>query len=116
MAGKFTRSRYEADDGKIYAVRVQPETITTANPAPTAALTPGLPSAKVGKGIRGYGVGTRYITAKWTGTVPDGYDANGVLRIPILTIAAYTGIALNSTFTYLGQPTVVIGKTGERVK
>lgn len=115
-SGKFTRSKYETDSGAIVNARVQPETITTANPAPTGAVTAGYPSVRISGGKRKTGINARSISVKWTGTVPDGYDPNGLLRVPVLTRAAYTGFALGGTFTYLGQSTVIVGKNPEFIR
>lgn len=116
MAGKFTFSKYEKDDGTILNIKLQPETLTSVNVAPSGAVEAGWPSAQVAKGRRSIGIHARYISCKWTGAVPDGYDADGVLRVTILTKSVYDGLALGSTFTYLGQPTRIIGLTGEKIR
>lgn len=115
-SGKFTASRYETDSGAIVNARVQPETITTGNPAPTGPVSAGYPSVRITGGKRKIGINARSISVKWTGTVPDGYDPAGVLRIPILSKATYTGLALGGTFTYLGQPTRIIGLNPEFIR
>lgn len=118
-AGAFQNSKYEMDDGSIKRIRVQPETIAAsiggANTAPAGAIdSPG--SARVGGGNRQYGVKARSVTVKFTATVPDGYKADQLYRIPILTSAVYDGINIGTTGTYLGSAVEVVGKNPERVR
>ena len=113
-AGTFIRSFYQLDNGSIARARVQPETIAGFNAAPAGPATvPG--SARMGGGRRRFGINARFITGVWSGAAPTGYDSNGVIRIPILTTAAYNAINLGDTLTYLGASLSVIGKTGEKV-
>lgn len=113
-AGQFLRSFYQLDNGEVARARVQPETIAGFNAAPAGPATvPG--SARMGGGRRRFGINARFITAAWSGAAPTGYDADGVIRIPILTPASYNAIELGDTLTYLGGTLEVIGKTGEKV-
>ncbi|MEG3882263.1 hypothetical protein QT972_33450 [Microcoleus sp. herbarium7] len=116
-AGSFSLlGKYEASEGGlIYRIRVQPETISANNPVPAGDVN-GIGSVRVGGGNRQIGIKARSITVRWSGTVPDGYLANGLVRIPIFTPATYNALILSSPFTYLGQPTVVVSKNGERVR
>ena len=118
-AGSFLSTRYEADSGTIYRIRVQPETVAAsiggANTAPAGAID-GESSARVGGGNRKIGVKARSVTVRWTGTPPTGYAENQLLRVPILTPARYSAIALGSTGTYLGIAVEVVGKNPERVR
>lgn len=116
--GQFINSRYELDSGEIVRVRIQPETISgfTANVAPTGAISAGYPSAKVSKGNREFGIGTRSISITWNGTPPTDYLATGTLRIPILTKSVFDGLALGATITYLGAEATIVGKNPERIK
>lgn len=114
--GKFTRSRYEADGGVIYPIRIQPETIIgTFNPAPAGAVNGNI-TVRVGGSRRQYGILARTVRLKWTGTVPDGYDPAGVLTIPVLTPGAYNDISAGQQVTYQGGQAEVIGKSPERVR
>lgn len=118
-SGAFTRSKYEADDGTILAIRVQPETLLAniggANTAPAGAVN-GLGSAKARGGRREIGVKARRVTVAFTATVPDNYKEGTLLQIPILTKTLYDSIGVNATGTYLGQPVEVVGKTAESVR
>lgn len=118
-SGAFVRSKYEADDGTILNIRVQPETISAnlggANAAPSGDVN-GLGSAKARGGKREIGVKARRVRVAFTATVPTGYKADTTLEIPILTKALYDGIALGSTGTYLTVPVQVIGKSAESVR
>lgn len=69
-AGNFILSRYQADNGAIHPIRLQPETLAasigTVNVAPTGTVTVGL-RAKVSKTKRAYGLGPRTVTVRFTG-------------------------------------------------
>lgn len=120
-AGVFERSRYEADNGDVHAIRVQPETIAatfggTANNPPAGAVDQQV-SARVGGGNRRYGVKARAVSVTWTGAPPAGYADDELLRVPILTPDLYDAITPNSTVgTYLGANVIVVGKLPERVR
>lgn len=119
-SGAFSRTKYQADNGDIYAIRVQPETLAanfgSANAAPAGAVDR-QGRAKARGSSRELGIKARKIRVVFTGSVPDGYATNTVLEIPILTPAVYNAIIPDvTTGTYLGSPALVIGKTGESVK
>lgn len=119
-AGAFlANGKYEADSGTIYRIRVQPETVAanigSANAVPAGAVD-GEGSARVGGGNRQIGIKARSVTVRFTATVPDGYAADRLLRIPILTPAVYDAITPGATGTYLGTAVVVVGKNPERVR
>lgn len=115
-AGKFTKSRYEADDGEILSVKVQEETLTAAfapggtNAAPTGAVTGG--RARVSGGRRKYGIKCRNVTLK-TDTPPEGYADLSVTTIPVLTSAVWDAITDESVVTYLGATWEIAGKGRE---
>lgn len=109
-AGKFLRSFYEANDGEIYNIRVQPETAAAPNTPPAGPATVGTSANATRR--RGNGMFARGISLAWAGTppvAPAGYDPNGRIRIPILTESLYDQINVNDTFTYLGQAAIVTG-------
>lgn len=113
--GAFILSKYEANNGTIHPVRIQPETIIPdVNPAPEAAVGAGTLLAKVNKGIREYGLGCRGVYVKWTGAAAEGYVDYGIYRIPILTRTAYDGLQIGSKFNYQGAEVEVIGLSAER--
>ena len=115
-SGSFVTSKYELDDGRIVSIRIQPETITTVNTVPSAAYTANMPSAKVSKGKREIGIGARYITIKWTGTIPDGYKETGLVKVPILQKSVFDGLSKGDSFTYLGGTAQVVSKAQESIK
>jgi len=119
-AGAFERSKYEANNGDIYGIRVQPETLAatfggTANDAPAGAVDQET-SARVGGGNRQIGIKARAVSAVWTSTAPTGYKADEPIRIPVLTPDLFDAITPNSTGNYLGQGITIIGKLPERVR
>lgn len=118
-SGNFVSSRYEADSGTIYRIRVQPETLAAnvggANTAPAGAID-GEGTVRVGGGNRKFGVKARSVTLAWAGEPPDDYAEGEYLRVPILTPARYNSISLGATGTYLGASVTVVGKNPERVR
>jgi len=116
-AGSFVRAFYQLSSengGGQCSCRVQPETIAAFPGASGPATIP--VTARMGGSRRKFGVNARYISGKWTGAVPDGYDPNGTIRIPILTPTAFAAISVGDTVSYLGSDLEVVGKNGETVK
>lgn len=119
-AGRYTRGKYECDDGSICPARFQPETATaqfdgTANAEPVAAVSMNQ-FASLRKGRREYGIGARKVCIAWTGAPPTGYDERGCLNIPVLTKAVYDAIPIFSTGNYLGAAFQVISKSPEYIR
>jgi hypothetical protein len=122
--GNFTDSKYEAADGKIYPIRIQPETAqaviaSDTNNAPAGAVTGGLPTLRISSGRRGFGVHPRYIivelTANGTGANA-GYTSGRKLKVVSLTPAFSNGLVKGSTGTYLGIACKVITIVPELIK
>lgn len=115
-SGSFISSKYELNDGRVAPIRVQPETITTVNTVTASALTPDMPTVKVSKGKREFGIGARYITLKWKTTIPDGYKETGFIKVPILQEAVFDTLAKGADFEYLGTTAEIVSKTPESIK
>lgn len=120
--GRFTRSRYEATNGNIHPIRVQPETLeleigSATNTAPTGAVTAGVPSAKVSRGARGFGVRPAIVSFVFDeGEEPEGYAAGDVLRLPLLTPSMRSAATIGATGTYLNASITVVGVSPESVR
>lgn len=115
--GAFVVSRYEMDDGNIISIRLQPETITTWNPAPASTVVAaGYPTAQVNKSKRAYGIGARFVNLTWETAPPTGYKPGGYVKVPVLTTEAYEGLVYGEIVEYLGVNARVAGKTSESVK
>lgn len=115
--GRFFRGRYEANNGDIHPIRIQPETLTltvggVANSLPAGAITRGN-SAKVSGGSREFGLSARTVRFVWTGAVPEGYDPNGTLSLPILVEDVWEDILTGQEVSYQGGTGVVVGKSAE---
>ena len=118
-AGSFEAGKYEANNGNIYAVRVQPETKgltigSNSNTYPTGAVDQAgrFPLNLGGKRRRPFSA--RSVSIRFTATPPDGYAANSVIRVPVFRQAFYDGITVGaSTGTYLGVAIEVVGKSAE---
>lgn len=116
-AGDFVNSKYQSDEGGIYGIRVQPETLAltiegTTNFAPTGAIDQeGL--ARVSGSRRRIGIKARSVRFRFTAAPPEGgYAAGDILTLPILTQAAYNAIPRSGgTGTYLGTAIEVVGKS-----
>lgn len=119
MAGQYsTTAKYETDDGTVYNIRVQPETVAAnigaANAAPAGAVT-GKGTVRVNAGNREFGIKARSVSLIWTAAAPDGYEPGSPVRIPILTKSVFDGIVKGTTGTYLGAACKVVGKSPERI-
>lgn len=119
-AGGFDSSKYEADSGLIFRIRVQPETTAatiggTQNTAPSGSVGAGLPSARARGSKRAIGVTARRVTCSFA-TPPSGYKAGELISIPILTPELYNSIAFDDAVSYLGATGKVVGKISEGVK
>lgn len=115
-AGGFSTTRYQSDEGGIYAIRVQPETLDLTingdtNDAPTGAIDQeGL--ARVSGGRRRIGLKARSVRIEFVGTPPTGYDEGQSISLPVLTQAFYNSIPrAGGTGTYLGAAIRVVGKS-----
>jgi hypothetical protein len=118
-AGNFTRTFYESDGNVVYRARVQPETLAldiggSTNDAPAGPAT-GEGSAKMNGGTRELGINARSVTLAWTATPPTGYDANAVVRVPVMTPAFFQAISLGDTGTYLGAAIEVVSLKSEAI-
>lgn len=123
-AGTYLNVGYEATNGTVFPIRVQPETTSfeldgVANGAGGTPTLAGLPSAQVSKGHRSHGVNTRLIRFRFLSVTPPGYTPNSVLSLPVLTQGAYNAYDKNQTgsYTLLGTAYDVgyVGKTPEKI-
>lgn len=109
--GVFSRTFYEANNGDIYRIRIQPETAQaviggTANSAPAGPATVGI-SAKVSKSRNEIGLGARKVSI-FTANPPANYAGN-TAQIAVLTPALYDGLNGGESVTYLGATWEVVG-------
>lgn len=116
-AGPFTISRYEADNGDIFPIRVQPETLEltlggTANAAPAGAADQSV-FARAGGGKRKYGRQARSVRLRFTGALPPDYAENSTLTVPILTPDLFNSLTAGTTGTYLETAVRVVGFSRE---
>lgn len=108
--GAFVNSKYSTNDANIVPIKLQPETLTltvggVANAAPAGAVEAGWPSADVSRSKRAIGIHCRSISVKVTDPA-EGYEENGVIRVPIMTPTVWNGVAK-------GQAVVGAFGTGE---
>lgn len=119
-AGAFVSSKYQADQGGIFRIRIQPETAVTtlgvnSNTAPSGSIDQ-IASARARGSKRRIGVTARTVTLKPVGSAPAGYKDGQSLVVPVLTPVVYNAVNLGDEATYLGVPYLVSGKSPERVR
>lgn len=118
-SGRFEASKYQADNGDIRPIRLQPETKAAtinavANAQPAGALTVGADSVRVTGSTREIGTRARRVYGVWNpGAAPTGYDERTPFYIPILTQSVFNGITNDQTISYLGGTGRVTGRVGE---
>ena len=115
-AGAFNDGIYVTNGGLVTTARIQPETITTWNPAGVGPVLPGQPSAQVSRSQRSIGINARKARFKWNGAPPAGYLANSVITLPILTKAAFDALVKATAYAYLGGTLNLVGKTDEKIR
>jgi hypothetical protein len=111
-SGNFVNSFYEANNGDIYAIRLQPETIDAAfNPAPAGPADQPT-RARVSGSRRGYGMFARMANfSRQVGTPPNAVSVG--LRLPILTPDAANELEPNDTISYQTNTWTFTSLTGE---
>jgi len=119
-AGAFQYSKYEANGGAIYRIRVQPETLalsinSNTNTAPSGDIS-AVGTVRTSAGNRSFGVKPRFVTIKFTGTLPDGYKEGGVIRLPWLVPSTFATLLNGQTGTYLGQAIQLVSTKAEQVR
>lgn len=120
-AGSFIFSRYETDEGDIFDIKVQPETLTLSlngatNTAPTGAVD-GTGSVNVSGSLRQNGVNARRVRFRFSGEPPTGYKPSSVISLPILQQSVYETMTATrgATGTYLGAAIQLVGGTKEKI-
>lgn len=118
MPGPFQIGKYEADDGKIYPIRIQPETLVTdVNAEPAGGITEDQ-FAHARYSARKYGVFARYVSlTAQIGTGEGPYaTATTTAHLPILSKASFDAIVIGETVTYQGVAFTVASKHKERIR
>lgn len=118
-AGATEAAKYEANDGKIYPCRAQPETkgLTlngTANAYPTAAADQ-VVSVRLKSSKRKIGANARTVTVRLTAALT-GYKANALLTVPVFNPTVWNGYKRGDTGTYLATAVEFVGKSAESIK
>lgn len=111
-SGSFISSFYEDDNLNIRPCRIQPETITAWNAAPTGPAT--RDRIRIGGGKNESGRKARYVRlVRNIGAVVDGIQPVQRLSVPVLTTAAFDAITEGGDLDYLGNTYRVTSKIGE---
>jgi hypothetical protein len=114
-SGQFVRTGYESDSGKVYSIKVQPETLTSWNTG-----TPTNPTEETSAHAtnrKGVGMFARQVSLKWSGNPPvppNNYFPYGTIRVPVLTKADFQALGLGQSVQYLGASAIVTGFIPER--
>ena len=120
-AGGFQTYKYEMENGLITEVRLQPETQAAVigtdgnNAEPAGEIDAGMPSAKVSLADGEIGIRPRYVIAEWEGTPPAGYDANGRIKITILSLVGKALFTKGKIVNYLGSTVKIRRAFNEQV-
>jgi hypothetical protein len=120
-AGAFKLSKYEANDGKTFAIKIQPETEALSlnaaiNVSGVGSVDDGLPSAIATGSRRKIGVHARTVSFKFTSApASGGYLVGDSLTLPVLTKAKWDAYVKGSTGTYLGAAILRTGKADEKI-
>lgn len=118
MAGVFISSKYKADNGDVYRVKIQPETALlafgSAQNASTVNPVNQPRQLRIRKTVKETGLTSRKIGVKWVSSVPATYKQATILYIPILTPELFAAIQLDQQATYLGGIVTVVSKLSER--
>lgn len=119
-AGRFERTRYLANDGEIYPIRVQPETLEfsaggTTNTPPGGASTRQT-YVKVSKGNYAYGIKPRRAGVIFSGAPPTGYKPDQIYYIPILDSGFFATLSIGGGGVYLGVAVDIVSILPEFIK
>ena len=118
MAGVFVSSKYKADNGDVYRVKIQPETALlafgSAQNAPTVNAVNQQKPLRLRKTVKENGLTSRKIGVRWVANVPATYKPSTVLYVPILTPELFLAIQLDQQASYLGGTVTVVSKLVER--
>lgn len=107
------RTKYEADDGTIYAMVMSPTYAPAAGVAPTGAVTSPI-KAKISKSTKAYGIKPRGVTLSRTlGTEPDTFTKTTFLPVLTASVFASAAFSLGATITIDGTAWTVVAKRGE---
>lgn len=118
-AGPFsTTAKYQSNNGDIYPIRVQPETLAatlggTVNASPAGAVTQQT-SARASAAKRKIGMNARAVTFKVT-AVPTGSGTpiGAILRLPVMTASVWDGLNRGDVVQYEGYLGNVVGLSPE---
>lgn len=111
-SGVFSDAKYSDDQDRVYACRVQGETLTAWNGTAAGAVSV-KGRIKVSAGRREAGLSPRTVSGKWVIT-PAGYAPGGTVKLIVFTKAAFDAIALNDVLAYNGATFKVTGKNPEK--
>lgn len=124
-AGKFkVGGKYETKDAKVVKIKIQPETESltinsVANTVPAGAVDKTYPSARVSGGRSTLGIMARLVRVKFTSTTPPNYDPDGIITLPVLTLACWAEVGSGVVGTYAPLGTaldiIVVGSTDEKI-
>lgn len=119
-SGPFTDSKYAADDGTVYGIKIQPETISLTingqeNTPPTGAVT-GDVLARVTGSRRGYGVFARVGRIRIVAPGTSGLAAGRTITLPLLNGDIYDEMKKPNQGTYNTATVAVVGRSAEVIR
>ena len=119
-AGAFVLSKYEANNGDIYPIRLQPESLdleiaTVSNDEPAGAVDQPT-RAKVSRARGAIGIRPRKVSIRFTDPAPTGYKADQSYTIPVLQASLWDSAIAGTVASYLGVAAVVISRSPEDIR
>lgn len=114
-AGPFLISKYEADDGSVRPIRIQPETLGFLDNAEPSGGADG-PYVKVSGSRRSFGLHPRKITISRSVGNADYGTGKAYASLPILTKQVFDDATVGSTVAYAGVDWVIASKTSESIR
>lgn len=108
-----TTTKYEANDGSIHALLLDPDRFAVAGTPPTGAIDSNI-KAKISKGNREFGLRPRGVQlARVVGTAPDTFRKYAFLPVLTLTAFASATFAIGATITIDGTNWEVVAQVPE---
>lgn len=117
-SGAFLSAFYEANNGDVYRIKIQPETAALVVQGNTNTIPNGAGAIAEFAHVssrRRRGINARKVGIQFTGTPPAGYKAGSTIYLPWLQRDTFPDPLGVTTATYLGAPARLVGVSPERI-
>ena len=116
--GNFISAFYEANNGDVYRIKIQPETASLIVQGNTNTIPAGAGAIAEFANVssrRRRGINARKVGIRFVGTPPAGYAPNSVIYLPWLQRDTFPDPLGVTTATYLGASAQFVGVSPERI-